>query len=287
METFRCRRVCTPFTPDQCLRGLDKCSSLGGMCGAIVTSPFDVVKTRLQSSLFREGHATLGLMTNGSGGALLHGPRHGGLLWNFVETGHILRWVCLIYAPQSSNSFLQWHLPRWISPRAIQRSWADANWCHSSTFNQFLYLWQWKSCHCQCIQWWPWKLFCSSFCSGACWYRHRDGHQPYMGCQNSNATIRIPASWRHLIGTPEWYRWKLVMHSKDLPRGGNQRVLQGVDRELSWSDRRDDPVGAIRETEENDCKFRKKRRFSRVARYAWQCGNCQVCCESSFISSWG
>ena len=96
MDTFRCRRVCTLFTPDKCLRGPDKCSSLGGMCGAIVTSPFDVVKTRLQSSLFREGHATLGLMTNGSGGALLHGPRHGGLLWNFVETGHILRWVCLI-----------------------------------------------------------------------------------------------------------------------------------------------------------------------------------------------
>ncbi|KAF5361900.1 hypothetical protein D9756_002039 [Leucocoprinus leucothites] len=64
---------------------------LGGMCGAIVTSPFDVVKTRLQSSLFREGHAAIGVMANGSGGALLHGPRHGGLLWNFVETGHILR----------------------------------------------------------------------------------------------------------------------------------------------------------------------------------------------------
>ncbi|KXN90316.1 hypothetical protein AN958_04349 [Leucoagaricus sp. SymC.cos] len=64
---------------------------LGGMCGAIVTSPFDVVKTRLQSSLFREGHATVGVMTNGAGGAVLHAPRHGGPLWNFVETGHILR----------------------------------------------------------------------------------------------------------------------------------------------------------------------------------------------------
>lgn len=78
------------FAPDR-VKDPNNHPSLGGMCGAIVTSPFDVVKTRLQSSLFREGHATLDLMTNGSGGALLHGPRHGGLLWNFVETGHILR----------------------------------------------------------------------------------------------------------------------------------------------------------------------------------------------------
>ncbi|KAF7356964.1 hypothetical protein MVEN_01032400 [Mycena venus] len=42
---------------------------LGGMCGAIVTSPFDVVKTRLQSSLFREKHTTMSM----------------------AETGHILR----------------------------------------------------------------------------------------------------------------------------------------------------------------------------------------------------
>lgn len=68
--------------------------SLGGMCGAIVTSPFDVVKTRLQSSLFREGHAAVGVIGNGSGSAILHAPRHSGLLWNFVETGHILRSVC-------------------------------------------------------------------------------------------------------------------------------------------------------------------------------------------------
>ncbi len=63
------------------------------MCGAIVTSPFDVVKTRLQSSLFREGHAAVGVIGNGAGGAILHAPRQGGLLWNFVETGHILRFV--------------------------------------------------------------------------------------------------------------------------------------------------------------------------------------------------
>ncbi|KAF8649288.1 hypothetical protein AX16_005892 [Volvariella volvacea WC 439] len=66
---------------------------LGGMCGAIVTSPFDVVKTRLQSSLFHEKHAAVGVVGAGSGGSVgvISGPRPGGLLWNFVETGHILR----------------------------------------------------------------------------------------------------------------------------------------------------------------------------------------------------
>ncbi|KAI9567104.1 mitochondrial carrier protein RIM2 [Boletus coccyginus] len=61
---------------------------LGGMCGAIVTSPFDVVKTRLQSSLFREKHASVGIV---GGGVATFPHRSGGLLWNFVETGHILR----------------------------------------------------------------------------------------------------------------------------------------------------------------------------------------------------
>ncbi|KAG5649253.1 hypothetical protein H0H81_005090, partial [Sphagnurus paluster] len=63
---------------------------LGGMCGAIVTSPFDVVKTRLQSSLFREKAMSVGLAGNG-GGVLVGVPRPTGLLYNFVETGHILR----------------------------------------------------------------------------------------------------------------------------------------------------------------------------------------------------
>lgn len=60
------------------------------MCGAIVTSPFDVVKTRLQSSLFREKHASVGIV---GGGVATLPHRSGGLLWNFVETGHILRCV--------------------------------------------------------------------------------------------------------------------------------------------------------------------------------------------------
>ena len=62
---------------------------LGGMCGAIVTSPFDVVKTRLQSSLFREKHTTLSLAGNG----VVTVPHRTGLLYNFVETGHILRYA--------------------------------------------------------------------------------------------------------------------------------------------------------------------------------------------------
>ncbi|KAG1747867.1 mitochondrial carrier protein RIM2 [Suillus paluster] len=61
---------------------------LGGMCGAIVTSPFDVVKTRLQSSLFREKHTSVGIV---GGGVATLPQRSSGLLWNFVETGHILR----------------------------------------------------------------------------------------------------------------------------------------------------------------------------------------------------
>ncbi|KAF8810500.1 mitochondrial carrier protein RIM2 [Phlegmacium glaucopus] len=63
---------------------------LGGMCGAIVTSPFDVVKTRLQSDLFRHKHAAVGIMGN-SGAMVMGAPRTTGLLYNFVETGHIIR----------------------------------------------------------------------------------------------------------------------------------------------------------------------------------------------------
>lgn len=61
---------------------------LGGMCGAIVTSPFDVVKTRLQSDLFKVKASTVSLAGNGTATVAVSRPN---LLWHFVETGHILR----------------------------------------------------------------------------------------------------------------------------------------------------------------------------------------------------
>lgn len=65
------------------------------MCGAIVTSPFDVVKTRLQSSLFHQKHAAVGISmgANGAGSVIMGAPRSFGILYNFVETGYIIRCV--------------------------------------------------------------------------------------------------------------------------------------------------------------------------------------------------
>lgn len=81
---------------------LKKCvERLGGMCGAIVTSPFDVVKTRLQSDLFHQKRAgtDVGVLRAGANGATIvmaGTPRAGGLLWHFVETGHIIRYEDLL-----------------------------------------------------------------------------------------------------------------------------------------------------------------------------------------------
>ena len=65
-------------------------SSLGGMCGAVVTSPFDVVKTRLQSDLFRQKHSGVGAVV---GDSVVLVRRPGGFLWHFVETSHIIRYA--------------------------------------------------------------------------------------------------------------------------------------------------------------------------------------------------
>jgi len=66
------------------------------MCGAIVTSPFDVVKTRLQSSMFREhANVSVALASNGT----VVAKRSGGLLWSFVETSHIIRDIYVKESP--------------------------------------------------------------------------------------------------------------------------------------------------------------------------------------------
>ncbi|WVR04732.1 hypothetical protein IAU60_001743 [Kwoniella sp. DSM 27419] len=59
--------------------------SLGGMTGAIVTSPFDVVKTRLQSDLFRHSAEP----SKSSQQSLRSGVR--GSLYQFVDTVYLIR----------------------------------------------------------------------------------------------------------------------------------------------------------------------------------------------------
>lgn len=51
-----------------------------------MTAPFDVVKTRLQSDLFAHKAVEAGKQTVQRTGAR-------GLLWNFVDTGKIMRFV--------------------------------------------------------------------------------------------------------------------------------------------------------------------------------------------------
>jgi solute carrier family 25 protein 33/36 len=72
------------------------------MCGALVTSPFDVVKTRLQSDLFRQKHTGVGAVV---GDSVVLVRRTGELLWHFVETSHIIRLrPRSIYPPHLQNS---------------------------------------------------------------------------------------------------------------------------------------------------------------------------------------
>ena len=56
---------------------------IGGMCGAIITSPLDVVKTRLQSDLYRH-RATFRVPYRGALGMLANGA------YQFVDTSRLL-----------------------------------------------------------------------------------------------------------------------------------------------------------------------------------------------------
>ncbi|KAH8831278.1 mitochondrial carrier [Flagelloscypha sp. PMI_526] len=76
---------------------------LGGMTGAIVTSPFDVVKTRLQSNLFSVSPAAY-VSTSAGGSATLHAAPARNLLYHFIETGHILR---DIYTKESPSALFK------------------------------------------------------------------------------------------------------------------------------------------------------------------------------------
>ncbi len=64
---------------------------LGGMGGAILTAPLDVVKTRLQSSIYQDAIRQEKLAARLATGTAEVVVSSRGLLWNFVETGHILR----------------------------------------------------------------------------------------------------------------------------------------------------------------------------------------------------
>ncbi|WVO18149.1 hypothetical protein L204_105852 [Cryptococcus depauperatus] len=63
--------------------------SLGGMTGAIVTSPFDVVKTRLQSDMFRHSSDVGIQQTTRQGG------RVSGVMYHFVDTVYLIRRIAV------------------------------------------------------------------------------------------------------------------------------------------------------------------------------------------------
>ncbi|KAG8878041.1 hypothetical protein FRB97_002828 [Tulasnella sp. 331] len=74
---------------------------LGGMGGALVTAPLDVVKTRLQSSIYQDVIRQEKLAAQLGHGAEIVVRRPGGLLYNFVETGHILRDIYKFEGPSA------------------------------------------------------------------------------------------------------------------------------------------------------------------------------------------
>jgi solute carrier family 25 protein 33/36 len=67
---------------------------VGGMCGAIVTSPLDVVKTRLQSDMFKSQASKYATQPG-----FVAGVKR--LAYHFVETGHILRTIAIKESPRA------------------------------------------------------------------------------------------------------------------------------------------------------------------------------------------
>lgn len=67
----------------------------GGMCGAIITSPLDVVKTRLQSDLYK----TKNLSPSATRPTILQSARR--LAYHFVETGHLLKEISSTEGPRA------------------------------------------------------------------------------------------------------------------------------------------------------------------------------------------
>ncbi|GAK68454.1 mitochondrial carrier [Moesziomyces antarcticus] len=70
----------------------------GGMCGAIITSPLDVVKTRLQSDLYRQRSAQKQPISTQSAGVLQNLRT---LAYHFVETGQLLKEISTTEGPRA------------------------------------------------------------------------------------------------------------------------------------------------------------------------------------------
>ena len=117
--------------------------------------------------------------------------RPGGLLWQFVETAHIIQLRPIpspscIYALCVTNKNTS-DMARYESPRAIQGSCAHPGPCHPSELDKLLHIQQWRANHRQAVQQVTIKLLCASL--RRCHSGHRDRHcdESNLGDQNTPA----------------------------------------------------------------------------------------------------